>query len=88
MKKIAIAMLVLLLIAILLCSCTAQKPIKTHDVDRFMLVEEFKDCQIYADLQTGVEWIQRGGAFAPAVDSYGRPLLWPGFDAREDRQGA
>lgn len=79
--------LLLLFIAALLCSC-ARRPVKTHDTERFMLVELFNDCRVYVDLQTGVEWIRQGSAFAPAIDSYGRPLIWPGFDAREDRLNA
>ena len=77
-------MLLLFLIVALLTSCTPSS-VKTHNTDRFMLVEKFRDSAVYVDLQTGVEWIQRGEAFAPAIDSYGRPLLWPAFDAREDR---
>lgn len=82
--KAAVTVLLVLLIVALLTSCTPSS-VKTHDTERFMRVETFRDCAVYVDLQTGVEWIQRGEAFAPAIDSYGRPLLWPAFDAREDR---
>lgn len=82
--KVVAVLLLLLLIVSLLCSCS-QRTVKTHNTERFMLVERFNDCRVYVDLQTGVEWIRQGSAFAPAIDSYGRPLIWPGFDAREDR---
>lgn len=81
--KVIAMILMLFILFTLLCSCA--RPVKTHDVNRFMLVERFDDCRVYVDLQTGVEWIMRGYAIAPAIDSYGRPLLWPGFDATEDR---
>ena len=82
--RAAVMVLLLFLIVALLTSCTPGT-IKKHNTARFMLVETFRDCAVYVDLQTGVEWIQRGDAFAPAVDSYGRPLLWQAFDARGDR---
>jgi hypothetical protein len=82
--KTAVTVLLLFLIVALLTSCAPQT-VKKHNTERFMIVETFRDCAVYVDLQTGVEWILRGDAFAPAVDSYGRPLLWPAFDAREDR---
>ena len=84
--RVIAIILMLFLILVLLCSCASL--VKTHDANRFMLVERFDDCCVYVDLQTGVEWIMRGHAFAPAIDSYGRPLLWPGFDAREDELSA
>ena len=45
------------------------------------------DCEIYVDVQTGVEYVRfRGGnAIAPLINSYGAPLIYPGFDGREDR---
>ena len=41
---------------------------------------------IIVDQRTGVEYIRdvRGG-ICPLIDSYGSPVLYPGFDAREDR---
>lgn len=41
---------------------------------------------IIVDMRTGVEYIRtpRGGITA-LIDSYGNPVLYPGFDAREDR---
>ena len=83
--RVIAIILMLFLILVLLCSCASSA--KTHDSNRFMLVERFPDCRVYVDLQTGVEWIRQNYTFAPAIDSYGRPLLWPGFDAMEDGAG-
>ena len=84
--KVIAMILMLFILFTLLCSCA--RPVKTHDVNRFMPVESFRDCNVYVDLQTGVEWIERTPhTFAPAIDCYGRPLLWPGFDAMEDGAG-
>ena len=85
LKAIALILL-LFLILVLLCSCASSA--KTHDANRFMLVERYRDCNVYVDLQTGVEWIEKTPyTFAPAIDGYGRPMLWPGFDAMEDGAG-
>ena len=83
MKKIAIALLALLLFVVLLCSCG-----KKQLPDRFMKVADYNDCQIYVDTQTGVEYVSRGNTLAPLFNSYGAPLVFPGFDAREDRPNA
>lgn len=84
--KVIAMILMLFILFTLLCSCA--RPVKTHDVNRFMLVESFRDCNVYVDLQTGVEWIEKNTyTFAPAIDGYGRPMLWPGFDAMEDGAG-
>lgn len=85
MKKIAIALLALLLFVVLLCSCASAK----HDSDRLKLVDRVDDIYVYADMQTGVEYVfaPRGG-ICPLIDSYGAPLVFPGFDAREDRPDA
>lgn len=82
MKKIAIALLALLLFVVLLCSCG-----KKQLPDRFMKVADYNDCQIYVDTQTGVEYVSRGNTLAPLFSSYGSPLVFPGFDAKEDRYG-
>ena len=84
--RVIAIILMLFLILVLLCSCASSA--KTHDANRFMLVETFRDCNVYVDLQTGVEWIESTPhTFTPAIDCYGRPLLWPGFDAMEDGAG-
>ena len=84
--RVIAIILMLFLILVLLCSCVSSA--KTHDANRFMLVERYRDCNVYVDLQTGVEWIEKTPyTFAPAIDGYGRPMLWPGFDAMEDGAG-
>ena len=82
MKKLVIALLALLLFTVLLCGCG-----KKQLPDRFMKVANYNDCQIYVDTQTGVEYVSRGNTLAPLFNSYGAPLVFPGFDAREDRYG-
>lgn len=84
--RVIAIILMLFLILVLLCSCVI--PAKAYDTNRFMLVEGYRDCNVYVDLQTGVEWIEKTPyTFAPAIDGYGRPMLWPGFDAMEDGAG-
>ena len=80
----AVAMVILLfLILALLCSCG-----KEQLPDRFMKVADYNDCEIYVDTQTGVEYVSRGNTLAPLFNSYGAPLVFHGFDAREDRLNA
>lgn len=78
--RIVLTILLLFFIVVLLCSCGKEKL-----PDRFMKVADYNDCQIYVDLQTGVEYVSRGNTLAPLFNSYGAPLIYPGFDAREDR---
>lgn len=84
-KALKVIALILLLFVIfsLLCSCG-----KEQLPDRFMKVADYNDCQIYVDLQTGVEYVSRGNTLAPLFNSYGAPLVYHGFDAREDRLSA
>ena len=84
-KTLKVIALILLLFVIfsLLCSCG-----KEQLPDRFMKVADYNDCQIYVDLQTGVEYVSRGNTLAPLFNSYGAPLVYHGFDAREDRLSA
>ena len=81
-KTLKVLALILLLFAIfsLLCSCGGEE--KT---DRFLKVADYADCEIYVDKLTGVEYVSRGNTLAPLFNSYGAPLIYPGFDAREDR---
>ena len=79
LRVIALILLLFLILA-LLCSCGAEQL-----PDRFLKVADYNDCQIYVDTQTGVEYVSRGNTLAPLFNSYGAPLVFPGFDAREDR---
>ena len=69
-----------ILVVQLLSSCASAK----HDSDRLKLVDRVDDIYVYADMQTGVEYVfaPRGGV-CPLIDSNGDPYLFPGFDARE-----
>lgn len=85
--RAAALVLLLFLIVTLLCSCGEDKAQRVNR-ERFMLVEQWWDCNVYVDLQTGAEYVERGGAFAPLIDSFGQPIIFSGFDAREDRVDA
>ena len=82
--RAAALVLLLFLICALLCSC-AEGNIEHVNRERFMLVETWLDCEVYVDLQTGVEYVAKGGSFSPLIDSFGQPVIFSGFDAREDR---
>ena len=73
-----------ILIVVFLSSCGSPDT-KRIEMDRFMLVETYDDCAIYVDTCTGVEYACYNGNLTILFDSYGRPLVWPAFDAREDR---
>ena len=82
--KVIALILLLFLILSLLCSCGSEAM-----TQRFMMIEDYADCQIYVDLQTGVEYVSKSGhELAPLFNSYGAPLVYHGFDAREDRLSA
>ena len=78
--RIVATILLLFFIVVLLRSCGGEE--KT---DRFLKVADYADCEIYVDTLTGVEYVSRGNTLAPLFNSYGAPLVYPGFDAREDR---
>ena len=81
-KTLKVIALILLLFVILslLCSCG-----KEQLPDRFLKISDHADCEIYVDTLTGVEYVSRGNTLAPLFNSYGAPLIYPGFDGREDR---
>ena len=81
--RVIVMVLLIFAIVALLCSCGGEEL-----PDRFMKVADYNDCQIYVDTQTGVEYVSRGNTLAPLFNSYGAPLVFPGFDAREDRPDA
>lgn len=87
MKKLKKHILIFLLVFIVVFLLLSE--MSTHNIQeqpaRFMKVADYADCQIYVDLQTGVEYVGRGNTLAPLFNSYGAPLIYHGFDAREDR---
>lgn len=83
--RVIVMVLLILGIVALLCNCCGKPDTKRVEMDRFMLVEEYDDSAIYVDTCTGVEYACYNGKLTVLFDSYGRPLVWPAFDAREDR---
>lgn len=87
MKRI-ITIILALVMAVLLCGCGKSAfDVQEHHGKRFEVIEEYDDCTIYVDMETGVEYAERAGYtnITVLLDSYGNPLIYPGFDAREDR---
>lgn len=87
MKKTAIFILALFLAAVLLCllcGCSSGRVVQ-HDWDRLIQIEDYRDCVIYADTKTGVEYLrQRGGdGLAPVLNPDGSAVTAPNFDAEE-----
>ena len=83
MKKL---IAILLLLALLLCGCgKSSLNVKEHHGKRFERIAEYDDCDILVDMETGVEYCRYGYWFSVMLDSYGNPLIYPGFDAREDK---
>lgn len=84
MKRI-ITILLALVMAVLLCGCgNTGYPIKKHHDKRFLFVERYRDCLIYVDTETGVKYANYDGCMTVLLDGYGNPLVWEGYDARED----
>ena len=83
LRAIVTALLIFTIVT-LLSSC-GQPDTKHIQMNRFMLVETYEDSSIYVDTCTGVEYACYNGKLTLLLDSYGRPLVWPAFDAREDR---
>lgn len=90
MKQIiAFIVLLLILAALVLGGCSQQNDVTRPDWDRLIRIERYKDFDIYADIETGVEYFVEpngyGGSMAPVLSPDGTPVLAPNFDAREDR---
>ena len=92
MKKIAIALLALLLLAVLLCGCgkeqMEQLGDQKHAATSFSLVDQQYWFDVIVDTYTGVMYARSGdGVLTVLVNADGSPRLYPGFDAKEDRYG-
>ena len=91
MRKTIAFVLALILVALMLCSCSTNKG--TMDVDghgkRFQVIERHpsftEPYTILVDMETGVEYVCFFNSGSVLVDSYGNPILYPAFDAREDK---
>lgn len=90
MKKaisVILAVLVVFAIVALLTSCsrTDTDALDGHG-KRFETI--YTDSRwrldVLVDLETGVEYMRFGNRIQPVIDSYGKPYIYPAFDARED----
>ena len=87
-KTIAIILAVMTIFALiaLLTSCGhADRAVEGHG-KRFMKIVNEEWFDVYVDTETGVEWVRSGSKLEPVIDSYGKPYIYPAFDAREDAQ--
>ena len=86
----------LLLILVLLCSCSGPADNmqvlgdQSKEPTTFMLVEEYNGFYTVVDSDTGVMYAVSSGGYNHGtltllVNADGTPKLFPGFDAREDR---
>lgn len=86
-KAIAIILAVLTIFAliVLLTSCGhADTDALDGHGKRFVRIQNQGYFWVYVDTETGVEWVYANKTFAPIIDSYGKPYIYPAFDARED----
>lgn len=91
MKKTIAFIIALIMVALLLCGCgKVDTPDNGHD-KRFMFLNDDGtiDGNVYlrvvVDTKTGVEYVWSARCFmCPIIDSYGKPYIYPAFDARED----
>lgn len=80
MKRLLAFALALLACVLLLASCKKQE-----DSGRFLVADEGLTYSIIVDTRSGVEYIVKGTDIEPLIDSYGNPMIYSAFDAREDR---
>ena len=80
MKRILAFALALLACVVLLASCKEQE-----DSGRFLTVDYGLSYTVIVDTRSGVEYFVRGTEVEPLIDSYGQPMIYSAFDAREDR---
>lgn len=88
MKKTIAFLLLLTIAATLLCGCGhADTDTLDGHGKRFQTIytDQRWNLNVLVDMETGVEYIRFTNRIQPLIDSYGNPLLYPGFDAREDK---
>ena len=79
MKKL----IVLLILAVMLISCSSSTEINARNADRFELIQSTSWCDVVVDTETGVEYAVSTGAYnwgnmTVLVDETGKPLKWKG----------
>ena len=79
MKKL-IAMLIL---AVMLISCSSSTEADARNADRFELIQSTSWCDIIVDTETGVEYAVSTGAYnwrnmTVLVDETGKSMIWKG----------
>ena len=79
MKKL-IAMLIL---AVMLISCSSSTEANARNADRFELIQSTSWCDVVVDTETGVEYAVSTGAYnwgsmTVLVDETGKPMIWKG----------
>lgn len=80
MKRLLAFAIALLACVLLLTSCKKQE-----DSGRFLTIDEGLTYSVIVDCDSGVEYLVRGQDIEPLIDSYGNPMIYSAFDAREDR---
>lgn len=83
MKKIAIAMIIMLLLAVGCAKVENAEPKEEKVISRFVQVEMASTWRIVADKETGVMYavscgVYNNGTFTLLVDADGNPLIYKG----------
>ena len=83
MKKMAIAMIIMLLLAVGCAKVENAEPKEEKVISRFVQVEMASTWRIVADKETGVMYavscgVYNNGTFTLLVDSDGNPLIYKG----------
>lgn len=79
MKKL----IVLLILAVMLISCSSGTEVNARNADRFELIQSTSWCDVVVDTETGVEYAVSTGTYnwgnmTVLVDETGKPLKWKG----------
>ena len=79
MKKL----IAMLLLAVMLISCSSSTEVNARNADRFELIQSTSWCDIIVDTETGVEYAVSTGAYnwgnmTVLVDETGKPMIWKG----------